>query len=333
MKGKKIILVLGCLVVITILLVLFKHDSMVNESQTLVLADANQPAFSLIYLAEEQGYFSENNLDVEYIEYSSGRDALNAVIAGDADIATCFETPVVIQTLNGETLNIITELHTSTKNNGILARIDSGIFKPEDLRGKTIAVTTNSGAEFVAHTLLNEGGLTPGDVEWVNALPTEMVGLLESGEVDAIATWNPHIINARESIGAENVRAFHTSQLKELSMAVGLSTFVENNPELLSVFLESLIQAEIFFEENPEEAKQIISERFPEQDPVVLEEILSYTSFEIRLSNTLSTVLENEAIWFDIFSDDVEGQLDVDAVLFEDYLMGIDPKRVTHLLN
>lgn len=62
-------------------------------TEQLVFANPNQAMVSLVYIAEAQGYFRDENLSVTYKKFTSGRDAMNSVLAGEADVGVATEFP------------------------------------------------------------------------------------------------------------------------------------------------------------------------------------------------------------------------------------------------
>jgi NitT/TauT family transport system substrate-binding protein len=295
------------------------------------LADAQQPAFSLIYLAEENGYFADQNIEINYLPFNSGRDALAAVVDGKADVATVFKTPIVVNSLKGQQIKVITELHSSSQNIGIVARRDRDITTLNQLSGKKVAVTKSSGAEFVAHLLLSQSQIPIDGVNWVEASPLEMVPLLVNGEVDAIASWNPHLINAVAELGEENTVSFFTSQIKETSVLAAKEGFVRSNEDLFKKALKALKQAEEFAVENPEEALVIVQNKLSDQSADVVQKIWEAIDFEIKLSSILLTGMTEEAVWFKTQNPDLKNEIDFREVIFTDYLKMVSPQDVSIL--
>jgi ABC-type nitrate/sulfonate/bicarbonate transport system substrate-binding protein len=332
MKKNFLFLGLTALIVFVLLSLNFQRERLEIQYE-LSLADANQPAFALIYLAEELGYFEEEALELSYERYTSGRDALNAAIEGEVDLATVFETPVAIQLLNAQDISVISELHQSSENNGILARRDAGIESVNDLAGKTIAVTQLSGAEFFAHIILGESGVQVDEVTWVDAAPQDMVSLFTSGAVDAIATWNPHIINARNALGEEEVVQFHALQARELSVLAGLTSTIETKQAALSAMLKALVRAEAYYFSNQELANQMIVEHFPDEVPSTVSSIIEGMDYGIYLSNTLLSSLFEESVWYEL-QEEYDVDLGVESIqshLDGSFLEAIDVTRVTLL--
>lgn len=130
------------------------------EKLDITIADAFQPAFALVYAADELGLFEKHGLNVSYQTYSSGRDALQGVIDGEADLATVFETPVVLQSYAGANIGIISGLHTSHNNMGVVAKKDHEINRVEDLSGKTDWGNKRYRCRVFLNILLEQHGVT-----------------------------------------------------------------------------------------------------------------------------------------------------------------------------
>ncbi|HIN72184.1 MAG TPA: hypothetical protein EYM98_06340 [Dehalococcoidia bacterium] len=70
--------------------------------ENLTIAEASQAVFALVYIADEKGFFADEGLKVTFSTFTSGKDALNSVVQGNSDIGTVFETPVVLQSYQGD---------------------------------------------------------------------------------------------------------------------------------------------------------------------------------------------------------------------------------------
>ena len=146
--GKTLIL----LAVITLITACTKTQA----PEQLVFADPNQAMVSLVYIAEAQGYFRDENLSVTYKKFTSGRDAMHSVLAGEADVGVATEFPFANNLLQGKPLRILGTLYRTNLNDAVVARRDRGIQGAADLAGKRIGVTPNTNSEFMLSTMLRE---------------------------------------------------------------------------------------------------------------------------------------------------------------------------------
>ncbi len=65
-----------------------KPEKYTGPVEKITLAAYAGETAALVYVAEDQGYFEENGLDVTIKDYESGKAAADALIEGEVDIAT-----------------------------------------------------------------------------------------------------------------------------------------------------------------------------------------------------------------------------------------------------
>ncbi|MCK9486229.1 MAG: ABC transporter substrate-binding protein [Dehalococcoidia bacterium] len=126
---------------------------------------ANLP-FVAVYVAEAEGFFADEGLEVD-IQHSSGQDEhLKLTVDGAVDFTTGTAAQVLRAAEEDVPLRAIA-LFGQRGDQGYVARVDSGIQGPEDFAGRSVGYKAGVvPAELVA--MLDEVGLTPGDVELVS---------------------------------------------------------------------------------------------------------------------------------------------------------------------
>ena len=125
----------------------------------------------LVYIADEKGFFADEGLKVTFNTFASAKDALNSVVQGSSEIGTVFETPVVLQSYQGEELRILSTLHNSSQNTGFVGLKSQNIESPTDLMGKTIAVTKGTNGEFFLFQFLTTQGNDLSGVDLMDVKP------------------------------------------------------------------------------------------------------------------------------------------------------------------
>ena len=250
------------------------------------------------------------------------------MIQGEAEIATVYETPIVLQTFRKQRLAVISTLHTATRNTAIVARKDRGIREPLNLRGKRIAVTKDTHGEFFAFLLVTSQGIKPSEVTFVNTLPHDMAKVLADGQVDAVATWSQNVFDARDALGKDRSLTFYSDVYTEMSVLACRRATVEKRKDALRRFMQGIVKAQSFLETHPEQAFRIVAERLP--NATTPEAWQAFTP-EAVLSNVLLTLLEQEAEWF-IQAGRYGGPLpDFRDMIFPEFLEEIKPDAVTVL--
>ena len=159
-------------------------------SATLKVAYSDWPGWIAWDIGIQKGWFKEAGVDVEFewMEYVASMDAFSG---GKVD-AVCMTNgdAMVIASTGGKPSKGIVINDFSNGNDMVIAK--PGIESMKDLKGKKIGVETG----FVDHLLLLKGlemnGLSESDVELVNTVTAQTPQTLASGEVDAIAAWQPN---------------------------------------------------------------------------------------------------------------------------------------------
>ncbi|GAA0895815.1 ABC transporter substrate-binding protein [Pseudonocardia zijingensis] len=147
--------------------------------------------FASFLLAQAEGYFEEEGVDVEFTLPPSGTQAAQQVIAGGADIALVTPEPVIIGATKGTDLTYFASYYGDWIYS--LASVDgSGINGVADLAGKRIGVTNvgSSGALF-AQVALEMAGLGKDAATLVPiGVGAQQISAIQEGRVDALALWD-----------------------------------------------------------------------------------------------------------------------------------------------
>lgn len=302
-----------------------KFDKTVEK---ITIAEGYGIGFALIFIAESQGYFADERLDVTFNSFTSGRDALNNVLAGHADIATTYVTPVVMDTISGKKLAVITELYRSTKNSAIVARRDRGITTATDLWGKRIAVTKNTNAEYFLNRFLDSKRISISHVEMVATKPEDMSKKLEEGLVDAVATWNPHLYKAKHQFTKNETVTFQFDDYSEMSMLVGRAEVVQKRSKAFKKLLRALTNAEVFLQTHPEKSIEITVTRLPDLSPASIEETWDLYDRGLGLSVPTMTVMEDQAQWLKDQGKFESAIPNFRSIIFSNHLRSAKPEAV-----
>ena len=163
-------------------------DTRAAEKVTYLLpAPPFLPAFGPWMLAKARGYYAEEGLDIEFQAAKGGVDVAKQVGAGNAVIGGAIgDTPVIVRA-NGIPVKAVAVLGGRSLTQ-LVARSDSGISKPADLKGKT--VTTMSFQDTTYYALLGSlasADLSKDDVNIQGAGPAGVWKLFIAGEADAMA--------------------------------------------------------------------------------------------------------------------------------------------------
>src|SRR6185503_14479553 len=125
-----------------------------------------------LWIAKELNLFEKHGLDARLVQITAGTTSINALIAGDVDMALTTSSAVVAAVLRDAPLSIVATSGSPAYK--LLAH--PAITSAAQLKGKVVGSSQlGSGADFAIRKLLPKLGLTPG--KDVTVLPT---GLSES---------------------------------------------------------------------------------------------------------------------------------------------------------
>ena len=155
-----------------------------------------------IYIAQDRGYFQEQGLEVEYINFDSGSRMIAPLSSGQIDVAAGATSAGLFNAWNRDIpIKVVADKGSQPPGFGYMALvvrkdlIDSGQVRDwADLRGLTIAVVSFGITDH--HTVakaLALGGLSPSDAQLVEIpFPDQMVGL-RNRSLDAALAIEPFI--------------------------------------------------------------------------------------------------------------------------------------------
>ncbi|HEY2986567.1 MAG TPA: ABC transporter substrate-binding protein [Candidatus Binatia bacterium] len=115
---------------------------------------AVSPTMAGIWMAKETGAFERNGLNAELVYISSGAVVIQALVGGSVTAALGASNAVVAAILKGAP---IVAVGSNTSRPGMVLWVQPEISKPEQLQGKTMAITRyGSTSDFVTRLILKK---------------------------------------------------------------------------------------------------------------------------------------------------------------------------------
>lgn len=248
------------------------------------------------YIAEDQGYFADEKLNMVVKQNAAGKESLKDLFEGRVDIITTAETPIVYAAFKRDDFYIIAGVAHSETMAGAIARRDSGINSPAEIKGKRIALFEGTASDYLLDQYLISNDLSYEDIQRIDMKPKIMVDELVQGRVDGIFGWEPHIKNASAQLG-DNAYLLPTVGLKTMDWVIVVSkSYAEQNPQVLVKFLRAIDRANSFIRGNNAQAAAIFSRRSGISQDLV-KALWGDFSFELYLSEALLINMEDQARW------------------------------------
>ncbi len=263
-----------------------------GELEKITLAVSRQPISAPLYIACERNFFEREGLQVSLQHYSTGKEALDAVISGKADFSTVAETPIMFSSFKNAPFLIIGTVADSDRYMKIIARRDRNIAQPRDLRGKNMGVSAGTNAEYFLDEYLLFNGILKNQIHPVHLKPEMMADALVKGSIDAAVSWEPHAGKQRERL-AKNAVVLENNFIYQISWnIVAGRDYVKTHPGTVRKLLRGLIQAQNYIADQPRDAHSITAHYLGDTAFS-----LSDFNFDLRLGQSLVLDLEEQARW------------------------------------
>jgi ABC-type nitrate/sulfonate/bicarbonate transport system substrate-binding protein len=250
---------------------------------------------SLIFIAQDQNYFSANGINLQLKEYASGAVAVDDLLKVAVDVATAAEFVIVTKALAGEKIQTLASID-KFQHNYIFGRKDRGITTVADLKCKKIGVPLKTISEFYLGRFLELQGISTKQVTLVNINPLQSADVLANGEVDALIAWEPNAKAIEHRLGDGVVKWPAQSQQAGYANVIATPNWISGHPDLAIRFLKSLNQAEEYLINHPAEARSIIQKRL-QYDNAFMAVIWAEHQFSLSLDQSLIIAMEDEARW------------------------------------
>ncbi|QPF73185.1 ABC transporter substrate-binding protein [Roseateles sp. DAIF2] len=221
---------------------------------TIAVGGKNLLYYLPLTIAETQGYFKAEGLDVTIADFAGGSRALQALVGGSADIVSgAFEHTINMQikgqrlrafALQGRAPQIVLGVNPKTMPN----------FKTvADLKGKKLGVTApGSSTNVLANFVLAKAGLKPGDVSIIGVgAGSGAVAAMRAGQIDAISNLDPVITLLARSGDLKIVS--DTRLVAEADKVFGgpmpagclytAQSFIDKNPATVQAITNAIVRA------------------------------------------------------------------------------------------
>ena len=250
--------------------------------------------YAPFYVAVDKGYFAQEGIELEF-DYSFETNGVQLVGANQLPFAVVSGEQVLLARAQG--LPVVYVMAWFQKFPvAVIAKADSGIKAPADLKGKKIGTPTLDGANFVGlSALLASAGVKPEDVT-IEAIGFNQAPALIAGQVDAVVVYaNNEPI--RLAAQGEMLSAILVGDYVSLAANGILSneTVAAEEPELVRGFVRALAHGIQDTITNPDEA-YAISKKFVEAltDDALEKKVLAAT---IDLWQTARVGYADPAAW------------------------------------
>jgi sulfonate transport system substrate-binding protein len=208
-------------------------------------------------------------VEVRWLEFAAGPQQLEALNAGELDLALTAESPPAFAQAADGPVVYLARRAPSGKAVSCLVAASSGIAKVSDLRGKKVAFQKASIGHYLLLKALARDGLSVADVEPIYLPPPDAQAAFSEHKVDAWLIWEPFATRAvkngsRVLFDGESLRDtadFYTTH----------RAFYDRGATILKTFFAELAKAEAWSSRHPREMAELLSPELLIDVPTLIE--------------------------------------------------------------
>lgn len=182
------------------------------------------------------------NATIEWSNFASGGDVVQAFGAGSLDIGLAGSSPST-RALSAP-LNLPVQviwIHDVIGEAESLVVRDKAITDIAGLKGRTIATPFGSTAHYSLLQAIADAGEDPADYKLINTEPEQVAPAWANGDIDAAWIWDPTLSELTEQGGTVILSSADTAEAGKPTYDLGIAgtDFVKENPKVLEAWAKA----------------------------------------------------------------------------------------------
>jgi len=222
------------------------------------------------WVAQEEGLFRKNGLEVELVHIPSTSRAIQTLLAGELAYTYMGGRTAAEATLKGADVAIVAGVANRLVFS-FMARSEIKTFN--DLKGKKIGITRlGSSTHSVTLWVMNRFGLKPDDYQLMQLVDVPNIfTAMMAGQIDAGALSPPTNFRGRK-VGLTELIDLSKEGPEYVSVAIGSTrSFLKNNEEMTRRFIRGYSEGVLFLRANKAAGIKAIQKYARIKDPDILE--------------------------------------------------------------
>lgn len=208
----------------------------------------------------EKLYEDELGVEVNLINFDSGKDVNTALASGSIDISELGSSPSALGISSDVDYEVFWIGDIIGSAESLVVKNDSGVESLADLKGKKVATPFASTAHYSLLNALKLEGISESDVTLLDLQPDDIYAAWQRGDIDAAYVWYPVLSNLLE----DGKVITHSEELAEkgvitADLNVVRTEFAENNPDIVTNYVKVQIKANEILNNDSDKAAEEIS--------------------------------------------------------------------------
>ncbi|MEM7073048.1 MAG: ABC transporter substrate-binding protein [Pseudomonadota bacterium] len=188
---------------------------------------------------------------IEFFQFNSGTDVINAMASGSIDISLNGSSPTAAGYSRGVDLQVVYIYDNINDAEALI--VDNTITAPQDMIGKTIAVPFGSTTHFHMMFALEQAGLDAARVNVIDMSPPDMVAAWKRGDINGGFVWDPargqmldkgHVLLSSGLLSSWGKATFDAM--------VARKGFTDEHPDFMCQWIKMVAAADADYRDNPQ---------------------------------------------------------------------------------
>lgn len=234
-----------------------KAETVTDEPLSFKIGHCTWVGYGPLYIAQEQGFFKNHNIDPEMIIIEDESQYGAAITSNRIQALGNVVDREIIHYASGAPIQFICGMDQSFGGDGIIASAD--IKSVKDLEGKTIGLDKASTSYFFFLAILDKYGVDESKITIQEMTAGDAGAAFVAGHLDAAVAWEPWLSNAGQRDGGHvlvSSRDFPGIIVDVISMR---QDFIEQHPEAVQALVEAWNEAIDYYRQNPDEGNKIMA--------------------------------------------------------------------------
>jgi NitT/TauT family transport system substrate-binding protein len=253
-----------------------------ERQEKLTIVVVSQTAFTSfpITMAQQLGYYRDENLDVTIVDVNGPSRAIEALSGHSADIGAAILDNVVLATSEGKPFRAFVLMSDSPELALALSPKSKDIHNLNDLRGHSIGIPTlGSSSETFVRYLCFRNGIDQSSLHFIAlGSPQARIASLENGQIDAAVISDPAIAYLSAKYGATFRLLADTRTPAGVQQSMGLAAYpgtvvfaspewLAKNPDAARKVARAVVRAQQYLRaHSPQEVEKILPPSFNQPD-------------------------------------------------------------------
>ncbi len=297
LKNRGLLLALAALLIGVVAFVALRSpETSTGAVQKVTIALPTQINSALVHVASWQGLFLKAGVDVVTQPFNLGKDALQSVLDGKADLAVVADTPVMFALLGGADIAVLAGISRSRRDLAVVVQSDVGINQIQDLRGKSVGVTMGTNMPYFFDAMLQARGVPSDKVNLTNLRTDALISAFKAGQIDAAVMFQPFRAKVEAEMG-DRIKVFYGEDVyASRFMLVGKPFYIDGHPQEVRRVLSALIAANLAMLADPVEARRAVG-RAVKIDDAIMAKLFEPEDYAVLLDQAMLLALDDQTRW------------------------------------